>query len=463
MRFATVCSGIEAASTAWQPHGWAPVFFSEIEPFPCAVLAHRHPEVPNHGDMTQFEDWPDADVDVLAGGTPCQSFSVAGLRAGLADPRGNLMLTYLAIARRYRPCWVVWENVPGVLSSNGGRDFGAFLRGLGECGYGFAYRVLDAQFTRTRRFPRAVPQRRRRVFVVGYLGDWRPAAAVLFDAESLRGNPAPRREAGEIPAPTIAARTHGGGGLGTDFDCDGGLITAPVASTLNSQFGDKMGLENQHVNEGCPMFVAHSLRGEGFDASEAGTGRGTPMVPVAIQERAVSDNLENGPQGAGIRADGAAYTLEARNKVQAVAFDCKGSQVQHDEGVSAPLRSMSHDGSHANAGGHAAVAFDLNQITSKTNRSRPDPAVHHTLPATSLAPHLVESPWAVRRLTPVECERLMGFADDFTRIPYRGKPADKCPDGPRYKALGNSWAVNCADWLAERIGHVEAIIASEPA
>ena len=170
--------------------------------------------------------------------------------------------------------------------------------------------------------------------------------------------------------------------------------------------------------------VAHSLRGEGFDAREDGTGRGTPMVPVA--------------------------------------FDCKGSQVQHDEGISAPLRSMSHDKSHSNAGGHAAVAFDLNQITSKTNRSRPDPAVHHTLPATSLPPHL-GSPWGIRRLTPQEAERLMGFPDDFTRIPYRGKPAGKCPDGQRYKALGNSWAVNCADWLAERIRHVEAILKSEAA
>ena len=425
MRYLSVCSGIEAASVAWAQLGWEAVAFSEIERFPSEVLAHHYPHVPNWGDMEAFHDWPDANVDLLIRGTPCQSFSVAGLRAGLADPRGNLALTYLAIAERYRPEWLVWENVPGVLSADGGRAMGAFLGGLAKLGYGFAYRVLDAQYTRTRRFPRAVPQRRRRVFVVGYLGDWRPAAAVLFDAESLRGNPAPRREARQRPDPTISARPTGGGGLGTDFDCDGGLITAPVASTLNSHFGDKMGLENQHVNEGCPMFVAHALRGEGFDASEDGTGRGTPIVPVA--------------------------------------FDCKGSQVQHDEGVSAPLRSMSHDGSHANAGGHAAVAFDLNQITSKTSRSRPDPAVHHTLPATSLAPHLVESPWAVRRLTPVECERLMGFADDFTRIPYRGKPADKCPDGPRYKALGNSWAVNCADWLAERIRHVEAILKSEAA
>jgi DNA (cytosine-5)-methyltransferase 1 len=145
-----------------------------------AALPETAP-LPNFGDLTQFRNWPDATVDLLVGGTPCQSFSVAGLRAGLDDPRGNLALVYLGVADRYRPRWVVWENVPGVLSSGKGRDFGAFLGGLGQLGYGWAYRVLDAQYVRTRLFSGAVPQRRRRVFVIGYLGDWRPAAAVLFD------------------------------------------------------------------------------------------------------------------------------------------------------------------------------------------------------------------------------------------------------------------------------------------
>ena len=190
MRFGSVCSGIEAASVAWHPLGWKAAWLSEIEPFPCAVLAHHYPDVPNFGDMTKFQEWADEPIDLLVGGTPCQSFSVAGLRQGLADPRGNLMLTFGAIAARYSPQWLVWENVPGVLSSNGGRDFGAFLGMLGECGYGFAYRVLDAQYF-------GVAQRRRRVFIVGHLGDWRRAAAVLFERESLSGHPAPSREAGE--------------------------------------------------------------------------------------------------------------------------------------------------------------------------------------------------------------------------------------------------------------------------
>ncbi len=409
MRYLSVCSGIEAATQAWHPLGWEPVAFSEIERFPSAVLAHHYPTVPNWGDMTKFQEWPDADVDVLAGGTPCQSFSVAGLRKGLADPRGNLMLTYLAIADRYRPQWIIWENVPGVLSSNGGLDFAAFLGGLGQLGYGFAYRVMDAQHVRTRRFPFAVPQRRRRVWVVGYLGDWRRAAAVLFDRESLSGHPPPRRETGQV-APTIPARSLGGGGLGTDFDCDGGLIESnagEVGYCLTASAQGSLDAETETL-----IAVANTLRGEGFDASEDGTGRGTPIVPVA--------------------------------------FDYTGTEVQFlTDGTHQTLRS----------GRHAAVCyplpFDLNQITSKTNGSQPRPEVSHTLTATSLGQHLA-APWAVRRMTPTECERLMGFPDGFTAIPWRGKPAAQCPDGPRYKALGNSWAVNCAEWVGERIAMVNA-------
>lgn len=185
MRFLSVCSGIEAASAAWNPLGWKAVAFSEIEPFPCAVLAHHYPDTPNWGDMTKFQEWPDEPIDLLCGGTPCQSFSVAGLRKGLDDPRGNLMLTFGAIAAKYRPKWLVWENVPGVLSSNGGRDFGTFLGMLGQLGYGFAYRIHNAEYF-------GVPQRRRRVFVIGCLGDWRSAAAVLFEQESFKGDSSAR-------------------------------------------------------------------------------------------------------------------------------------------------------------------------------------------------------------------------------------------------------------------------------
>ena len=433
MRYLSVCSGIEAATQAWHPLGWQPVAFSEIEPFPSAVLAYHYPHVPNWGDMTRFKEWPDEPVDLLCGGTPCQDYSIAGQRLGMAGARGQLTLTFVEIAARYRPRWLVWENVPGVLSSNGGRDFARFLGDLtgqainvpdggwknsgiipGICdAYGVAYRVLDAQHTRTRRFPFATPQRRRRVWVVGYLGDWRRAAAVLFDRESLSGDPAPRREAGQV-APTIPARSLGGGGLGTDFDCDGGLICAnsgDVGYCLTASAQQSLDAETETL-----IAVANTLRGEGFDASEDGTGRQT-LVPVA--------------------------------------FDCKGTEVQFSADGSHPtLRSMGHNHSHQNAGGHAAVAFDLAQITSKANRSIPQPVS----PTMAKESHLhAFNERAVRRLTPVECSRLQCFPDHFTRIPWRGKPADQCPDGPQYKALGNSWAVNCAEWIGERIALVDGM------
>lgn len=427
MRHLSVCSGIEAASAAWMPLGWRPVAFSEIEPFPTSVLAHHHPGVPNWGDMTKYKEWPDEPIDLLCGGTPCQSFSVAGLRKGLADPRGNLMLTFGAIAAKYRPRWLVWENVPGVLSSNGGRDFGTFLGMLGQLGYGFAYRVLDAQYVRVESHPRAVPQRRRRVFVVGHSGGlWQRAAAVLFERESLRGHPAPRRETREGVAGTLSARTQGGGGLGTDFDLAGGL-------------------------------VSHALRGEGFDASEDGTGRGTPLVATTL----------NAAMGKGKNGQDVGALVPA---IVGQAMSAKWAK-----GTAGPAGDEHHN--------LIPVPFDTTQITSASNYSAPRPGDPcHQLAAGAHAPCIafperlsgtqcassenvspslgalnpmaVATQWAVRRLTPLECERLMGFPDGSTAIPHKGKPA---ADGPRYKALGNSWAVNCASWIGERIEAVEAI------
>jgi DNA (cytosine-5)-methyltransferase 1 len=289
MRFATVCSGIEACSVAWNPLGWQPVFFSEIAPFPCALLEHYYPDVPNLGDMEKIngEEYRGT-VDVVCGGTPCQSFSTAGKRAGMDDPRGNLALVYLRLAKQIRPRWVIWENVPGVLSSAGGADFGSFLWTLGQCGYGWSYRILDAQNW-------GVPQRRRRVFVVGHLGDWRCAAAVLFERESLRGDIATGKKAGHEVARTLRARPN------SSHREDSETLITETARCLNSK------------------------------------------------------------------------------------------------------------------------------------RAR-----------------------RVRRLTPRECERLQGFPDDYTKIPYRGKPADECPDGPRYSAIGNSMAVPVMRWIGGRIMRVEA-------
>jgi DNA (cytosine-5)-methyltransferase 1 len=412
MRYLSVCAGIEAATVAWHSLGWHCAGVSEIDKYPRAVLEHRLGAVPvgdDHrwqegqnfiplfGDFTQIRKEHVGHVDLLVGGTPCQSFSIAGQRLGLDDPRGNLALEFLALAKRIGARFILWENVPGVLSHDRGRTFGTFLGFVEECGYRWAYRTLDAQYVRVGMFPRAVPQRRRRVFLVGYSGDINPAA-VLFDRESLRGDPAPRREAGQRPTPILAARTRGGGGLGTDFDCDGGLIAAFNKQRIG-EYSDELVSSTVSARDykDATDLVAHSLRGEGLDASEDGTGRGTPIVPVqhpvAIQERAVSENPDAGPDGKGWRDDGAAYTLEARATVQAVAigfdtynqsitgdtaqtlcsrgdtpggsahlvpaiaFSAKDSGADASEGASPTLRAGGHAGSHANAGVMPAVAF----------------------------------------------------------------------------------------------------------
>ena len=269
MKYGSVCSGIEAATVAWDPLGWQPAFFSEIEKFPRAVLKHHYPDVPLYGDFTQLTEAQYAGIDLLVGGTPCQSFSIAGKRGGLADPRGRLSIEYIKLAYRSRAQWVVWENVRDALNADKGEAFRCFLSGLvgwhvdlpgggwknagivpGLPGkFGVAWRVLDAQYF-------GVPQRRRRVFVVGYLGDWRPAAAVLFERESLQGHPAPRRKTRQGTANSITAsagsrsasgldQTHlvagplpareaGGGTLGTDFECAVGMVFDSHESATHS-------------------------------------------------------------------------------------------------------------------------------------------------------------------------------------------------------------------------------------
>ncbi|MBM3606408.1 MAG: DNA cytosine methyltransferase [Alphaproteobacteria bacterium] len=445
MRYLSVCSGIEAATQAWHPLGWQPVAFSEIEPFPSAVLAHHYPSVPNLGDMTKFKEWPNEPVDLLVGGTPCQSFSVAGLRQGLADPRGNLALTYLAIAAKYRPKWVVWENVPGVYSATShnapdpcppeidldGDDgpevgeevvvtdeydsdedhaFSCFLAGLQELGYGVAYRALDAQHVRTRRFPWAVPQRRRRVFVVGYLGDWRRAAAVLFDRESLSGDPAPRREAGQSAAKCLTR------GACQRLDWETEDFIPEVAGTMKS----------------C-------AQSGGFSNSADHAAAGY-MVPVA--GAICRDSFSS---GAGGRPEGA-----AAGHFPPISFGAKMSVPQVDFDVNQTLQAENP----------MAVAFDMRGREGGAMPEGPHDTANIRAASGGSSRSYVAQPMAVRRLTPIECERLQGFPDDFTRIPYRNKPADQCPDGPRYKALGNSMAVNCMEWIGERIALVDSMEAA---
>lgn len=698
IRFLSVCSGIEAASVAFGPLGWKAVAFSEIEKFPSAVLAHHYPDVPNLGDMTKFKDWPDFEIDMLCGGTPCQSFSVAGLRQGLADPRGNLTLTFLAIADKYKPEWIVWENVPGILSDKTGA-LSTFMEGLNSLGYTIDADILDAQNF-------GLAQRRRRVVLVchnvnlgrkkknlpfaistlsfltqtlltvlvehagvsalnasgsvlpemysarllkkkmkffgvqrlntpestitmtqsfltllgdldetcrqyrsaqkrseyssarskpaeciqaekspdgsvvkeeddqftntpqswssilgalletanasttsiatkttttseiftcaqaslsivkyttnlmtlpqdcldevssglialrGYMkyarwsnddmvarltsdNDWGrfadEADATIRQAErylgdrahsgtifplpaSLQGNPPPRGETGKDVAPTISARTKGGGGLGTDFDLDGGLVQqkwpADIASTLDTTYGSKMGQDNQHVNGGCPLFVpstyaiqgtminradkdgpqgsgvaedvsftltkadrhavcitgeiTHSLKAEGADASEDGTGRGNPIVFSQLAPTIKRDYGKGYGDGEMDAGGLVAQSVSLRGREG-------GGTAELGDEIANALRASGGGGDKA----HVMIVDDENGNANEADAS------------------------SVRRLTPVECERLMGFPDNYTNIPYRGKPTS--PDGPRYKALGNSWAVPKFTWIGERI------------
>ncbi|WP_263353332.1 DNA (cytosine-5-)-methyltransferase [Acidicapsa acidisoli] len=572
--YGCVCSGISAPTLAAKHLGWKIAFFSEIDKFPRAVLQHHYASIPLHSDFTTIQKDTYGTVDLLVGGTPCQSFSVAGKRLGLDDPRGNLALEYGALATRLHALWLAFENVPGLLSSAKGEDFAAFISAITGIEYrppaagwknagiaegrtdrwGIAWRILDGQYF-------GVAQRRRRLFVIGYRGDWRPAAAVLLEPDSMRGDSPPSRkaqanvaaltaagvgtcsaddnqaQAGHLIAGTLEAAAGRSGGAGIN---PGRLVCANLAETMRAGGNTTGGHRppGTDVDTASTYLIAHSLRGEGFDASEDGTGRGTPLVPVA--------------------------------------FSCKddGRDVTND--LSPTLRSMNHDASHANGGGQVAVCYPILEPGSRTGVSTTDPRAgmgvgdpedpmftlqsgkqhgiavscfpintqmalrdegtsnssregvglgkegdpaftlqaHHShaiamslrgrdggataelsgdvMPAIRASqgggdkPHVLV-PSAVRRLTPIECERLQGMPDNYTLVPH-GKNKAKdfrewfeylrlrvtgltemdarqlAADGPRYKAIGNSMAVPCVKWIFDRLDHVHrTLLQSEKA
>ena len=421
MIYGSVCSGIEAATQAWHPLGWKPAFFSEIDKFPREVLKHHYPQVPLHGDFTTIKKGDYESIELLVGGTPCQSFSVAGLRAGLNDPRGNLMLEFGALAKRLQPKWLVWENVPGVLSSNSGRDFGSFLAMLGELGYGFAYRVLDAQHF-------GVPQRRRRVFVIGCLGDFGSAAAVLFEQHSLQGNTSPRREKGQEVTEIAGTLAANGGGLnrpaGNANELDFCIATHDVAGTMMAN-KDSGGFSNSvdHAAAGYMAIQTTCSGKETFGTLMANCGTkqwlgnqealsGDYHV-FALAGNTIGRQPENGGNGNGYDESGVSYTL-TKTDVHAVAhaFKVRGG---------------------CEGGGKGYLGQDEQAFTLSTGA---DQQLFHKM--------------QVRRLMPIECERLQGFRDDFTNIP-------SASDSARYKALGNSMAVPVMRWIGERINLIEQL------
>ena len=398
--YGSICSGIEAATVAWEPLGWKAAWFSEIEAFPSAALAERWPEVVNLGDMTKIAVAVRAGEvqapDVMVGGTPCQAFSIAGLRNGLADARGQLTLSYVELAnaiddkrieRGEEEAIFVWENVPGVLTSHD-NAFGCFLAGLaGEscelepsggkwthagCVYGpqrtIAWIVKDAQYF-------GVAQRRKRVFVVASARKGFDPGQVLFESEGVRRDTPPSRE----PQTAVAALTaRGVGTCGADDNkAQAGHIIAECAN------GD----------------ISHTLKAEGFDGSEDGTGRGIPVI--AFGGGNTSGNID-----------------------VAACLTAKGQRIDFDVDTFAVHGTQDPD----------------------TNRE-----LAHTLGRNHGQENAISSGMLVRRLTPVECERLQGFPDNHTLISWRGKVATECPDGPRYRAIGNSMAVPVMRWIGERI------------
>ena len=367
MNYLSVCSGVEAASVAWKGLDWNPLAFSEIEKFPSEVLQHHYPNVKNLGDMTNYKEWNfgKESVDVVVGGTPCQSFSLAGLRKGMEDPRGNLALTFCAILDKFRPKWFIWENVPGVLSSNKGRDFGSFLGALAELGYGASYRVLDAKNF-------GVPQRRRRVFVVGHLGDWRPTAEVLFESESLSWDSDKSKKKRKDTA------------------------TKPTNSVGESSSGRMKPLLHQdYIDALC----ARDYKGLNSDS---------------LDKKAIVEVFENHAQDSRVKEMGdtcQTVTSTWGTGGGNVPFVLGG---QHPNAAIAENESPTLTNAMGSGGGHVP---------------------------------LLNKKMAVRKLTPVECERLQGFPDNYTNI------KENCPDGHRYKAMGNSMAVPVMRWIGERINN----------
>lgn len=416
MKYLSVCSGIEAATMAWHDLGWTPAGFSEIEPFPSAVLAHHYPTVTNFGDMTKYKEWNlNGSIDLLVGGTPCQSFSVAGLRKGMDDPRGNLALVYCGMLDHFRPNWFVWENVPGVLSSSGGRDFGSFLGAVAQLGYGFSYRVLDAQFF-------GVAQRRRRVFVVGHLGDWRPAAAVLFERGSLRRDTAPSKPQGKESTAYFESSLaqYREADIGGTLKASGGVLGGGSETFLTQKVYETHPADSRvrEMGETCQTVT-----------SRWGTGGGNvPLVQEAYRKSRRAQSTEDYETWVN---DGKANTINL--------FDQGDIRTTH--AVITQAYSIRED-----AGANTFSATPL-EVTPALQALRPSVQSHHA--QTFIAD------MAVRRLTPTECERLQGFPDGFTNIPWRKK--DIAPDGLRYKALGNSMAVPVMQWIGDGIDMVDKL------
>jgi DNA (cytosine-5)-methyltransferase 1 len=517
MRYLSVCSGIEAATVAWHELGWEPVAFCEIEKLPSLLLQYYYPWIPNLGNMTKLrgnEYYENATIDLLVGGTPCQSFSIAGLRKGLDSANGNLALWFCRILLEKQPPWFVWENVPGVFSSfSGGKgskvhprkvrirrwkeehitetsDFAAILNAFRECGYSVSYRVLDSQYF-------GVPQRRRRVFVVGYLGnDWRPPAAVLFERESLRRDFTPRREKGKA----VAALTSTGAGTcgADDNQAQAGHI---VVATLDANYGKLQGASGQDLNHGHSHLIAFGGNNTSgaIDTATALNGKGSKSGRQDFESETfvVQPTLYSiMPQNSGkdykarevevsqpLMAGGPVGGNQGGDYVVAAGFmpgqGAKAGGIGYQENTSPTLKASS-SGTNTVPAVISHTAFNPNASVAHSPQVSDDafPAVRKTMQPAVFTQNTRDDvryirgegqtvgalaaqagmkqqnyvhASSIRRLTPLECERLQGFPDNYTNIPGAS-------DSARYKAIGNSMTVQVMSFIGKRIEMVDRII-----
>lgn len=407
MDYLSLFSGIEAASVAWSPLGWLPLAFAEVDAFPSAVLKARFPSVPNLGDVTKV-NWRRfvrdfGRPDVLVGGSPCQSFSIAGTRTGLGGASG-LMWEYVRAVREVRPRWLLWENVPGALSSTHGEDFGCLLRSLDALGYGLAWRVLDAQFF-------GVAQRRERVFLVGRLGDPGGPCQVLFEPDCLQWDPPQGREKRKE-----LAASAGRGPACAGFKYSAGSWENGVGHEVDVCMTDTQANSSVSNDGACGTLSCHSRK----DPPVA-------LVSYAVRMREGRDGGGKGP----LVQEEVSGTLATGNDQTVFCGPCEPGT------------------SHVPCPKAVCMADD-------NGGSAVDEECCGTLKCGGSAPQVARR-MSVRRLTPRECERLQGFPDDWTLIPWKGRPAEECPDGPRYKAIGNSMSVPVMRWLGERIAAADQI------
>jgi DNA (cytosine-5)-methyltransferase 1 len=562
MRYGSICSGVEAATLAWEPLGWTPAFFAEVEPFPCAVLMQKFgatkpkrilepdeadtekerkqrelwqkqiakfPEggtTPNLGDFTKItkEDY-DGKIDLLIGGPPCQSYSCAGLRKGLDDPRGNLSLEFARLAYRLESRWFCLENVPGMLSQSNGRAFAEILSAFcgwevevpvlgrkknGEVvrgwknsgivtpapgGYGLAWRTLDAQFVRVDGYSRAVPQRRRRLFLIGSIGSWERAAAVLFDEESLRGNTPPERKTQAGIARSVTASTGGVSGKEQQhtFVKENGQPLNALCAAHGQGNAEVLSEKSPtlNCNHEAPIICRESGQGFWREDEASGTVKVNGAEPTTVvclnnrpREFKTEEQIhyplratdykqppvicyENHPNDSRIKelTEGVCPQINARagtgggnlGLVLHVAGFLPGQgqkagSIGYEDDLAPTLRSGCD-----NYGVFKSYAIAENIINRKIKNGGNGTGVKEGIQYTlnTVSPHGVSYKSVVRRMMPVECERLMGFPDNHTRIAWNGKGEEECPDSHRYKACGNSFCTNVARWVGMRIQMVE--------